>query len=101
MLPSITNIDVSGLIVDSTYNISSKSDYSYLCLPDVSTIIISYFYSLKKVTPSYAILTGSASFLCPKNGHLIFAAFIFNYSNAPALNVSAHTSPTLQPLFMY
>jgi hypothetical protein len=52
MLPSITNIDVSGLIVDSTYNISSKRDYSYLCLPDVSTIIISYFYSLKKVTPS-------------------------------------------------
>jgi hypothetical protein len=62
--------------------------------------MISYFYFLKNATPSSAILTGSVSFLLPKNGHFILAEFCFNYSKAPALNVSAQTRPTRHPFFM-
>jgi len=91
----MTKIDVSGAILFSIYIISSNNDCSYLCLPEVSTMITSYFYSLKNLTPASAIFTGSFSFLSPKKAIPILAAFIFNYSKAPALKVSAHTRPTL------
>ena len=41
--------------------ISSNNAPSYLCLPDVSIIIISNPSFLNSFTPSYAIYTGSVS----------------------------------------
>jgi len=58
---SITKIISSGFTAASTYCISSNNSVSYLCLPEVSTIIISYLSFLKVVTPSSAIYTGSVS----------------------------------------
>lgn len=58
---SITKIISSGLTAASTYFISSNRSLSYLCLPDVSTIIISKASFLNTLTPSDAIDTGSAS----------------------------------------
>ena len=58
---SITKIMSLGCIAAETCFISSKRASSCLCLPEVSTIIISYFSFLNLDTPSSAILTGSIS----------------------------------------
>jgi len=49
---SITKRAESGVIAAYTFYISSNKAVSCLCLPDVSTMMISNFYSLKKATPS-------------------------------------------------
>ena len=61
MLESITNILSSGLTFFSNNFISSKRAPSYLCHPEVSTIIKSNPSFLNNFTPSSAILTGSVS----------------------------------------
>mmetsp|Transcript_24315 Transcript_24315/g.34330 ORF Transcript_24315/g.34330 Transcript_24315/m.34330 type:complete len:287 (-) Transcript_24315:499-1359(-) len=58
---SITKTVVSGLVARETSCISSNRAASCLCLPEVSTIMTSYFASLNLLTPSSATNTGSFS----------------------------------------
>ncbi len=65
MLESITKIISSGFTAAETCFISSNNSYSCLCLPEVSTIIISYPSFLNVETPSSLIATGSVSLYEP------------------------------------
>mmetsp|Transcript_48811 Transcript_48811/g.116190 ORF Transcript_48811/g.116190 Transcript_48811/m.116190 type:complete len:324 (-) Transcript_48811:539-1510(-) len=58
---SSTNTTSSGWTAASICCISSNSDASCLCLPEVSTMMISWPSCLNISTPSCAILTGSRS----------------------------------------
>jgi hypothetical protein len=59
--PSITKTVSAGSVTSLICRISSNKLYSCMCLPDVSTMMISYFSFLKNSTPSSAIFTGSVS----------------------------------------
>mmetsp|Transcript_18099 Transcript_18099/g.44911 ORF Transcript_18099/g.44911 Transcript_18099/m.44911 type:complete len:202 (+) Transcript_18099:1225-1830(+) len=61
MLESMTKIVMSGCTDSATCLISSNSESSCLCRPDVSTMIRSFLSALKRSTPSAAIFAGSVS----------------------------------------
>ena len=61
MEESITKMVMSGLTLSLTCRISSNSESSCLWRPLVSTMIRSFFSSLKRATPSAAMRAGSVS----------------------------------------
>ena len=87
----------SGLIALPISTISLNNSTSCRWRPEVSTMMTVYFSFLNLSTPWAAITAGSVSVYEPKKGIRALMAFCFNWSNAPARNVSAQTRHALNP----